>query len=500
MRNVGKACDEDIPEASADLVRLHGRTATAFRSLGRDLQRWYWRASPEVAASDSVASDWAAQSPRAFVAYLEVRRARVAAGEPVASLDDLLTVAERFVDDSAARGQRASFFGTEGRLVQSPRFARRLLGEQPVWNPQAWTAQRQAHRSLREQCRRARAKGVVIQEVDPRHVTAGATGEAVQQLVTRWRATRSMSPMGFLVQIDFTTQSAARRVFLAQQNGQLVGLLAMAPVPARAGWLLEHLLRDPDAPNGTADLLVDHAMLQLAADGVTWASLGLAPLHGPVDGWLQRVRHWSRPLFNFEGLAAFKRKLRPDRWEPIYLAWPREGSGWRALLDGLRAFAGGSLLRFALRTIFRGPTPLLRALCWLLVPWTLVLAAAPTAAWFPHTAVHAAWVLFDVLLVVALWTLLRRQAFAPRTTVARRHTAQLALLLATCVSLDALLTAWQAWAFNMPRVHTVVDVVIVWLACLGPLVAAPVLWGAARRLRVLARPRPQLDWPSSLTT
>jgi phosphatidylglycerol lysyltransferase len=495
MRNVGKACDEDIPEASADLVRLHGRTATAFRALGRDLRRWYWPVSPEVAAANAVA-----ESPRAFVAYLDLRRARVAAGEPVAPIDDLLTVAEHFVDDCAARGQRASFFGTEGRLVQSPRFARRLLGEQPVWNPQGWTAHRQGHRSLREQCRRARAKGVVIEEIDPQRIQGGATGAAVQQLVTRWRATRSMAPMGFLVQIDFTTQSTARRMFLALQNGQLVGLLALAPVPARGGWVLEHLLRDPDAPNGTADLLVDHAMVQLAAEGVSWASLGLAPLHGPVDGWLQRVRHWSRPLFNFSGLAAFKRKLRPDRWEPIYLAWPREGSGWRELLDGLRAFAGGSLLVFAVRTVLRGPTPVLRALCWLLVPWTIVLAAAPTARWFPHAAIHAAWVLFDVLLLVALWTLLRRQAFAPRTTVARRHTAHLALLLAACVSLDALLTAWQAWAFNMPRVRSAPETAIVWLACVGPLVAAPVLWGAAIRLRTLAAPRLHLYSSSFLTT
>lgn len=479
MRNVGKACDEDIPEASADLVRLHGRTATAFRSLGRDLVRWYWPPGAEV--------------PRAFVAYAEHGRARVAAGEPVASLDDLLTVAERFVDASVDAGLRVSFFGTEGRLVQSPRFARRLLGEQPVWNPQGWAAHRQAHRSLREQCRRARAKGVVVRAIDPAALTRDAMGLAVQQLMARWRATRSLAPMTFLVSIDLEAQLAQRRVFVAVQDNQLAGLLAMAPVPARGGWLLEHLLRDPDAPNGTAELLVDHAMQRLAAESVEWATLGLAPLHGPVEGWLRRVRQWSRPLFNFEGLAAFKRKLRPDRWEPIYLAWPRAASGWRALLDGLRAFAGGSLLTFGMRTLLRGPMPLLRGLLWLLLPWTLVLALAPTTQWFPRAAVHAAWVLFDVLLIVALWTLLNRQMFAPRTTRARRSTARLATALAVSVSLDALLTAWQAWAFNVPRIITTLDGVIVLLACAGPLVAAPVLWGAAERLHILSRPRPTLD-------
>jgi hypothetical protein len=129
-----------------------------------------------------------------------------------------------------------------------------------------------------------------------------------------------------------------------------------------------------------------------------------------------------------------------------------------------------------------------------------VLALAPAAPWFPHAAVQLAWVLFDLLLILALRTLLQRHTFAPRTMMARGRTARLATALAACVSLDALLTAWQAWVFNIPRVTTNVDGVIVLLACAGPLVAAPVLWGAARRLRMLARPRPSFDWPSSLTT
>jgi len=306
--------------------------------------------------------------------------------------------------------------------------------------------------------------------------------------------------MGFLVSIDFEAQLAQRRVLVAMQDQHLAGLLAMAPVPARAGWLLEHLLRDPDAPNGTAELLVDHAMQHLATDGVEWATLGLAPLHGPVEGWLRHVRQWSQPLFNFEGLAAFKRKLRPDRWEPIYLAWPRGVSGWRALFDGLRAFAGGSLMTFGLRTMLRGPTPVLRALLWLLLPWTLVLALAPSTHWFPSGVVQSAWVLFDVLLIGALWLLLHRPTHTPRRPVARGHRASLATVLALSVSLDALLTVWQAWAFNAPRVTSLSGAVVVLLACAGPAVAAPVLWGAALRLRILARPRPTIDSISPLTT
>ncbi len=116
--------------------------------------------------------------------------------------------------------------------------------------------------------------------------------------------------------------------------------------------LREQLLRDPDVPNDTAELLVDHAMRALAADGVTWATLGLAPLAGAVSGWLRTTRSWSRPLFNFEGLASFKRKLRPQRWEPIFLAYPRahpmsRTSGAAAVRAARRGRASGATARRA---------------------------------------------------------------------------------------------------------------------------------------------------------
>lgn len=451
----------------------HGRTATAFRALGRDL------------------SVWVPPGHEAVVAYAAPAGAMVAAGEPIAALSALVPVAEAFVAYAAAQGRRASFFATEGRLARSPALQRRLLGEQPVWDPAGWPAHVASHRSLREQIRRARAKGVVVRPLEPAAFTTAPVADAVRTLLARWRATRSMAAMGFLVTVDFTSGGDLRRHYAAWQDGQLVGLLSLAPVPARDGWLFEHLLRDPDAPNGTLELLVDHVMRELAGLGVPWATLGLAPLHGAVDPWLRRVRHWSTPLFNFEGLSAFKKKLRPERWEPIYLAWPAHEAGWRALRDGLRAFAGGSLVAFGVRTVLRGPSPLLRALEWLLLPWTLALALAPTAPWFPSVAVHAAWVAFDGALLMALRHV--RRTAQQSGAASRRRAARVAVGVAGAVTLDAGLTMLQAFVWDRPRIDDAGAAAVVLLACAAPLLAAPVLWGAARRLQTLARPRPRVD-------
>ncbi len=464
-------------EASARLalVQRYGRTSTAFRALGEELQAWF----PE-----------SAERADAMVAYAAMPGAAVSAGEPIAPLHALVPVAEAFVRAQAALGRRASFFATEGRLAQSPALSRRCIGEQPVWDPQQWTEALCGHKSLREQLRRARAKGVTVEVVEHARLESSGFQQSVAALQARWRATRSMPPMGFLVTQGLLEGARARRTLLARQGDTLVGILSLAPVPAREGWLFEHLLRDPDAPNGTAELLVDSAMRALATEGVRWATLGLAPLHGPIDATLRRVRECSKPLFNFAGLSSFKRKLRPQHWEPMYLAWPIQQSGVLAMRDGLRAFAGGSLTRFGIRTLLRGPSPLLQLLEWLLIPWLVLLALAPTTPWFPSRMVQFGWVLFDAGLLLALRSLrlrTNRHGQEQRSIVAR-----LAVGVATAVTLDAILTVFEAWRFRAPLMVPRWGVALTAIACIGPLLAAPMLWGAARRARLLAKPGAQL--------
>jgi phosphatidylglycerol lysyltransferase len=447
------------------LVAQHGRTGTAFQVVSPGLAHWF----DEGPDGDT----------RGMVAYADTGSAWVAAGEPVAAAAEAIAVAERFVAAAHAAHRRVSFFGTEGILASSPRFRRFHLGEQPVWDPRAWAAHVSAHRSLREQLRRARAKRVVVRSVSAEeYAERPALRAQLETVVRHWLAARPMPPMRFLVEVAPLMLLAHRRVFIAERadvtrGDVVVALLSLAPVPARGGWLFEHLLRDPDAPNGTSELLVDAAMRSLANDGVAWATLGLAPLAGAVPRWLRWTRTLSRPLFNFEGLAAFKRKLRPQHWEPIYLAYPAGSSSGLALLDGLRAFAGGPLWRFGVRTVLRGPSPLLAALERLLIPWTLLLAVAPTRPWFPSRGIHAAWVLFDL----ALYAVLR--------TVRRHSWMAGARIAAAAVTLDAALSLLQALVWNAPRLTSWRDGVFVIIACIGPLLTAPTLWGAARRLQRL---------------
>jgi len=410
------------------------------------------------------------------VAYVATRRAWVVAGAPIAAPDAIAEVTRAFVAAARAAGKRCCFVATEDRLREASAGALRSvrIGEQPVWIPRNWPDTLRAHKSLREQLRRARAKGVRIREVTPAELEAGPVRDAIRAVADRWLATRDMAPMDFLLRVDPFTFPAHRRCFVAELDGRVVGFAAAIPVPARQGWFLEDLVREPDAPNGTAESLVDAVLQWAAREGCEWLTLGTSPLAGEMRGVLRLARRGSGFLYDFEGLHAFKAKLRPDHWSPIHVSYPETQGMLVSLADVLAAFAGGGLLRFAARSLWRGPDAVIRAFAWLLVPWTMLLAIAPAEHWFGGAAPKWFWVAFDVVLATGLFRLLRRPS------------AQLARALAIAATVDAVLTLAHASVWTFGRADDPLQRFVVVIACLAPALAATVLWGATRtRMRAL---------------
>ncbi|MFL5320055.1 MAG: phosphatidylglycerol lysyltransferase domain-containing protein, partial [Myxococcaceae bacterium] len=234
----------------------------------------------------------------------------------------------------------------------------------------------------------------------------------------------------------------------------------------------EDLIRDPKAPNGTAELLVDAAMRAVAEKDSSYVTLGLVPLAGPVEGWLRVARRGARPLYDFKGLHRFKAKFRPQGWDPLFLSFPPHSSGSVALYDALNAFARGGFVRFGLETLSRGPTLAIQLLAVLLIPWIAILATASSTRWFPSPAIKWAWVGFDILVAGGLFALSQRW----------RH--WLATLLATAITADALLTITEAITFNASRARNGIDWIVIVVAALAPTTAAAILWsGRAHRTR-----------------
>lgn len=395
------------------------------------------------------------------IAYADVAGAWVAVGLPLG--DDPQALALQFEKAAHAAGKKAVFFGAEQKL---PGWSALPIGQQPVFGPGDWNKALSAHKRLREQLRRARKKRVSVRVVAG--LELDTLRPAIESLASVWLEAHHLEPLGFVVAVEPFCEPTQHRYLVAEVDSRLVGFLSAVPIPAADGWLVEDIFRAPDAPNGTTESLID-AMMGLEPEAMV--TLGLAPLTGKLPYWLALARFAMRPLYDFDGLAAFKRRLHAPRWTPVWLV--HRGLAISALVPVLRAFARGHLLRFAVRSLVRHPSgpPFVMALP--LAPWTALLA---TLAATGHSSLLGldttrlwGWVVFDLVLMVVLYL----AALRPRP---RR------LLLAVALaSIDAVASVGQLVSTGFG--YRAMEVLLRTLAVGAPLLGAVALWWAWSRAR-----------------
>lgn len=432
------------------LLQRFGREATSFQILEPGLSYWF--------------------DGDAVVGYGDLVGAWVAAGEPVCAPERLPEVAQGFVQAAERAGKRARFFHVSADFKQRAGCRATHVGELPVWDPREWAATVQANRSLREQIKRPRGKGVSVRAVAPREMANLQSPLRTQcdRIIRAWLQERGMSELKFMVRLHPYGFPEQRRYVVAEQAGRVIGFAVAIPVYGRQGWFIEDLVREPQAPNGTVELLIDALMRGFAEEGCHYATLGLAPLAGRVRPLLAFTRNYTTRLYNFPGVRSFKEKLRPKLWEPVFLAYPRGELGVLAMSDVLAAFASGGLMRFGLETLVHQRSLATFVLALLLVPWTVALALIDTATWFPSARIQYAWVGFDVLLIALMGALVLRWR------------ARLAAAVVLLTTLDAALTTLQLLLWNVWTTRTLVAWLVVLLGCTGPLLAATFFWSTRR--------------------
>lgn len=350
-------------ERARDLVLRHGWNATSYQILNPGISHWF------SSLGDAV------------LGYARFHRVYVVAGAPVCAAERLGGVVDEFERQVRAEGSHVCYFGAEGRLEQllrrEPGRAFVLLGAQPAWHPGAWTRIVASHASLRAQIQRARHKGVEVSEWS----AARARGRAdLWRCLREWGATRGLPPMHFLVEPRTLDRLEDRRVFVAERAGfGVVGFLLASPVPTRRGWLVEQIIRGHAAPNGCNELLIDTAMRVFEGEGAGYVTLGLSPLsrRARMDEtvnprWLRFVLAWvrahGRRFYNFDGLDAFKAKLDPERWEPVYAIADARRVLPRTLFAIASAFSGGSPVAFVARAVLGAAR---MEAVWALESWTV---------------------------------------------------------------------------------------------------------------------------------
>lgn len=281
---------------------------------------------------------WSCPQIDGAITYNEFGKVWLVPGDPLAHPDDVMELTRRFVEAAREEGRFAAFMPATARFAGqvAPLGLHAVkIAAAPYFDLASWGPRGDRAKKARAGVNQARRAGVRVTEVN-------AVDESLKRetalLCRSWlKARRCAVKLGWLFELDPFQHASRKKFFTARDEaGRLVGFLAASPMPARAAWYLEDVLRLPTAPPGTADLLVVEALNMLRSDGGRLATLGTSPLaregdpipavcrHEFVENVLRIVTSCFSAFYNFEGLRRFKTKFAPSWWESEYLLFPRD--------------------------------------------------------------------------------------------------------------------------------------------------------------------------------
>lgn len=294
------------------LILTYGWNSTSYQIINPGIQHWF------------------SQEKDSVVGFTLSGSVRVVVGAPVCAKMRLTEIVDEFERDATQKREKVCYVCAEARLESVfsglKSHAKVLLGAQPTWNPKNWKEIVKNNKSLRAQLNRAKNKKVSVTEWTRQR---SENNPKLKQCLREWLEIQGLPPLHFMVEPETLAYLQDRRILVAEQDEKVVGFIILSPIAKRNGWLFEQFIHCPKSPNGTVELMIDGAMQILAKDGYEYATLGLSPLSGrakitPFDNplWLKILLAWSRKhgqrFYNFDGLDAFKAKLRPDNWEAVF--------------------------------------------------------------------------------------------------------------------------------------------------------------------------------------
>jgi lysylphosphatidylglycerol synthetase-like protein (DUF2156 family) len=238
---------------------------------------------------------WSTPDIDGAIIYSEFGKVWLAAGDPLTALEDRGELARQFAAVARKKGRVVAFVPASSdfaELATRNGFTAVKAGASPYFDLQTWNPRGDAAKKLRAGVNQARRAGVKIE------VISGGVSDTLKQetasLCLRWlEARRAGTSFGWLVALDPFLHSDYKKYFAARVDGKLVGFLAASPIPTRKAWYLEDVLRLPDAPPGTATLLVFEALKALKAEGISLATLPRVSIPGSNAPFKWRLETWG---------------------------------------------------------------------------------------------------------------------------------------------------------------------------------------------------------------
>jgi phosphatidylglycerol lysyltransferase len=267
-------------------------------------------------------------SGKSFLMYSKWGQSWIALFDPVGPCHEWPELVWRFVELAGTQGGRAAFY--QIRPESLPLYLDAGLrivkvGEEARIDLKHFGLDGSHRYGLRQALKRAERESITFEIITSSHMDRHE--QALKGVSEEWLSSHRTGERRFSVAAFEPRFVGAQSALLARHHGKPLAFVTFMTTDLQSEATIGLMRQVSDAPPYTMECLLTRIALELKEMGFERLSLGMAPLAGLARTPLASRWHmlagllweYGRPIYNFQGLRAFKNKFRPV-WEPRYLA------------------------------------------------------------------------------------------------------------------------------------------------------------------------------------
>lgn len=253
-----------------------------------------------------------------FIPYVQIDDVYLAAGDPICAQENFMEFVHEFRTFTKKNKADCCFLSASEPAKHNFElmgFGYLKIGEEGIFDLSIYTFEGSKLKDVRYDINHARKEGVIVKRLEQANEK---TFTEIEQLSTKWLNTRNVHGFSFLLTLNPLENFEDKIFFIAEYNNQLVGYLSCVPIYLRNGFYFEDLIRSPEAPSGTNQLMIYEAINYLKSKGYSIATLGTSPLgnieetdnsdHKLINEALHFIYERPNGFYNFITLHNFKDK------------------------------------------------------------------------------------------------------------------------------------------------------------------------------------------------
>ena len=266
----------------------------------------------------------------AFLMYRKRGRSWVALFGPIGNPAAHSELVWRFVELARRHGGRAVFYEVPGEslsMYADAGLSAFKLGEEARVRLDTFDLKGSRRASIRAALNKAERDGIVFELVPVERV--GEVMDELERVSAAWLAEHAVREKAFSLGAFERGYIATQPVAVLKRQGRILAFANVMTTALKEEATVDLMRFDPEAPNGSMEVLFARLLMHFKQEGYKWFSLGMAPLAGLSENPAAPIWHrvgraaydHGEAFYNFRGLRAFKNKFDPV-WAPATWRWP----------------------------------------------------------------------------------------------------------------------------------------------------------------------------------